>query len=303
MSKKNLYLGGILILLIIAAVIYQGPFAEWKSGLSKPKNFLAKIDASKIDKIEIIREGKTIELDKQGDKWKIAGEKDFFAASDAVADLQNKLSEMAKADLDLASSNKEKKADFKTDGSGTKVKLMNGNNIAAEFIAGNRSNDFAGAYIAEINSDNTYKINCDIFNTFNRDEWRDLTVFSLDKEKINKIRFQYPNREFTIEKKDGKWSITIPQKMDINQDKIVKILDAISSLKAEKIPEQNFAGTGLEKHGIIAQIYGENIDSTVMIGDKNKEGLYYAKKGDSDNIYLLSEEQRKELNKKIEDLK
>lgn len=291
------------MLLIIAAVVYQGPFAEWRSGLSKPKNFLAKIDASKIDKIEIIREGKTIELDKQGDKWKIAGEKDFFAASDAVADLQNKLSEMAKADLDLASSNKEKKADFKTDGGGTKVKLINRNDTVAEFILGDRSSDYLGAYIAEINSGNTYKINCDIFDLFNRDEWRDLTIFAFDKEKINKIRFQYPDREFTVEKKDGKWSVATPQKMDINQDKIEKILDVVSSLRAEEIPEQNFAGTGLEKHSIIVQISGEGIDSAIMTGGKNKDGQYYAKKGDSDNIYLISGEQRDELNKKIEELK
>lgn len=303
MSKKNLYLGGILIILIAAAVIYQGPFAQWRSGLGKPKNFLAAVDFAKINKIEIVKGGETIILDKQGDKWKIAGEKDFFAAPEAAAELKNGLNEIAKADLELASSNKEKKIDFKTDDSGTRVKLMYDGITAAEFIIGNRSNDFRGAYISEINSDSTYKINYDLFSIFNRDEWRDLTIFAFNKENINKIRFQYPDREFTAEKKDGKWLIAIPQKMDVNQDKVEKILDVIASLQAEEIPEQKFAGTGLEKHNIIIQVSGASVNGVVMLGDKNKDGQYYAKKGDSDNIYLISGAARDELNKKMEDLK
>lgn len=303
MSKKNLYLGGILILLIIAAVVYQWPFAEWRSGLGKPKNFLAGIDAYKIDKIEIAKGGATVGLERQGDKWKIAGEKDFFAAPDAAAGLQKGLVEIVKADLELASSNKEKKGDFNTDDSGIKVKLIRGGDAAAEFAVGRRSNDFTGAYISEMNSDNTYKINYDIFSLFNRNEWRDLTIFSFDKEKIDKIRFQYPDREFTAEKNDGKWIVAIPQKTDIDQEKIGKVLETISALAAEEIPEQNFSGTGLEKHSIIIQVSGENINGTLMIGDKNKDGFYYAKKGNSDNIYLISGAARDGLHKKMEDLK
>ena len=59
MDKKTLKLGIILIILIALAYFYQGPFKDWKSDLGKPDNFLAEIDASQIDKIEIIKNGET----------------------------------------------------------------------------------------------------------------------------------------------------------------------------------------------------------------------------------------------------
>lgn len=37
-------------------------------------------------------------------------------------------------------------------------------------------------------------------------------------------------------------------------------------------------------------------------GANDGEELYYAKKGDSDNIYLITKEQRDELDKQIKDL-
>lgn len=303
MSKKNFYLGGILILLIAASILYKGPFIKWKNGSNKPKNFLAGINADSIDKIEIVKAGKTVVLEKQGDNWKIAGEKNFSVSTKTAADLKNGLGEMAKAELDLASSNKEKKIDYKTDDSGTKIKLMNGNYIAAEFTVGNRSNDFVNVYISQANSKNTYKIAYDVYNLFNKDEWRDMSIFSLDQTKINKIRFQYPDREFTAEKKDGKWAITVPRKMNVSQEKIQNVLSEFAALRAEKIPEQKFSGTGLEKHNLIVQVSGDGIDVTLMIGDKSKDGFYYVKKGDSDNIYLISGAARDDLNKKMEDLK
>ena len=43
--------------------------------------------------------------------------------------------------------------------------------------------------------------------------------------------------------------------------------------------------------------------NTLMVGDDNGEGLYFAKRGDSDNIYLISEEQRDVLDQTIRSLR
>ena len=126
---------------------------------------------------------------------------------------------------------------------------------------------------------------------------------SSDKEKITKIRFQYPTREFTIEKTDDKWSGTLPYSFDVDEDKVDDILVIMSDLTAVKIPEQTFQGTGLDKHNIIIQAIGEDMEAVLMVGDDNGEELFYAKRGDSDNIYLITEKQRDKLNIKISDLK
>lgn len=308
MNKKTLKLGGILIILIALAYIYQGPLQDWRDNSGKPKNFLAKVDANQIDKIEIIKGGKTVALEKQGDKWKIGGAKDFYVQQDAAEGLVKGLQDAAKAEMVLISKSKDKKGEFQTDEeNGFYVKLIQGGRITADFIVGKRAIDFKSAYISQQESDNTYAIKADLYSIFSRSDWYDKTIFSSDKEKINKIRFQYPNREFTVEKNtaDGvdAWEGAVPHKFSVNKDKIDKILDIMSNLTAVEIPEQKFEGTGLEKHLIIIQASGEGIDNAIMIGGDNGEELYYAKKSDSDNIYLITKDQMDELDKRIEDLR
>ncbi len=218
------------------------------------------------------------------------------------------LQDAAKAEMDLISKSKEKKSEFHTDEeSGICVKLIQGGQTTVDFIVGKRAMDFTSAYISQPESDNTYSIKADLYSVFGISDWYDKTIFSSDKEKINKIRLQYPDREFTAEKTavDGvdAWEGTMPYKFNVNKDKIDKILDIMSNLTATEIPEQKFEGTGLEKHLIIAQATGEGIDNILMIGGDNGEELYYAKKSDSDNIYLIAKEQRDELYKRIDDLR
>lgn len=307
MNKKTLKLGVILIVLIALAYLYQGPLKEWRADLGKPKNFLAGVNAGQINKIEIIQKEKTVVLEKRGDKWKIGGTKDFYIQRSLAENLNQVLKEATEAEMELASSNKEKRGEFQTDESGINVKLYQGGDIVVDFIVGKRAMDFASAYVSQPESDNTYLIKADLYGAFAVSDWHDKTIFSSDKEKINKIRFQYPDREFTAEKTTAggadKWEGAIPYKFSVNKDKIDEILDIMSNLTAVEIPEQEFTGTGLEKNLIIIQASGEGIENTIMVGDDNGEELYYAKKGDSDNIYLIAKEQRDELDKRIEDLK
>jgi len=46
MSRKNIILGGILIILIILVYFYQGPLEKWQSNINKPNNFFSNINQS-----------------------------------------------------------------------------------------------------------------------------------------------------------------------------------------------------------------------------------------------------------------
>ena len=333
---KNIKLAIILFVLIALAYFYQGPFKDWKSNLGKPDNFLAKIDASQIDKIEIINNGVVTVLTKESDKWKIAGTKDFYVEEDLAYSLNNALEEAISADIELVSSNKDKKSEFKTDlEQGVEVRLfLNAENEIANFVVGKTGSDFVSTYVSEFDSDKTYKIKASISGLFSRDSWYNKIIFLSDKEKISKIRFQYIDKEFTITKTqkhlsagasaeedentetlEYEWEGVLPYKFSVDEKKIDKILDIMSNLVTADIPEQKFDGTGLGKNLIIVQATGGNINSTLMVGgahetaeslsgDSAEAGvLYYAKKGDSDNIYLITKEQRDELDKDIKDLR
>lgn len=306
MSKKTLTLGIALAILIALAFIYQGPLKDWQNNLGKPKNILAKVDLAKIDKIEVISGDSIAVLTKQTvlssvsdtAKWKYNNSKDFYVDPEIMSNILKNLDKMKAAEFELISNNSERKSEFKVDNTGLKVKVYQIDKKVADFVIGDRASDYLSSYISAAESPATHSIKVNLRDAFEQTEWRDLIIFSTAQEKINKIRFQYPNREFTVELKADKWSGVLPEKFTVNKDKIEKILQIMSNLKALEIPEQSFENTGLEKHLIIIEATGEAINNTLMIGE-SRDGLYYAKRGDSDNIYLINRSERDELDKWI----
>ncbi|MBI2459165.1 MAG: DUF4340 domain-containing protein [Parcubacteria group bacterium] len=319
MPKKTLILAIALVILIALAYVYQGPLKNWQNNLGKPKNILAKIKLEAVDKIEIIypvrnsegsqrnisngvEEGKTLTLTKQNQKWQYDNSKDFYADPAVMERVFSELKTAALSELELVSNNRERKSQFKTDSSGQEIKLYQADKLAVDFIIGSQAGDYVSSYISSPESAATYAVKADLAGAFSLADWRDFTIFSAPKEKINKIRFQYPNREFTVELKNGRWSGILPDKFVVKPEKIQPVLEVMSNLKAAEIPAQVFAGTGLDQHLIIIQATGEGVDNVLMVGSA-KDGLYYAKKGDSDNIYLIAKSQRDELDKNISQLK
>lgn len=302
MPKKTLILAVVLIALIALAYGYQGPLKKWQNNLGKPKNILAKIKIDLIDKIEIINQGKNLTLVKQEQKWKYDNTKDFYVAAEVMAKVFAELKLAAESPAELISNNRERKSEFKTDASGQEIKIYQADKQVADFIIGSQSDVGASSYVSLPaqaglpESAATYEVKANLSNAFNPADWRDLTIFSTSAEKINKIRFQYPNREFTAELKDGEWSGVLPDKFSVKNEKIKPVIDIMSKLKAAEMPAQIFSGADLDKHLIIIQATGEGVNNTLMIGGSS-DGLYYAKRGDSDNIYLITKGERDELDK------
>jgi len=296
MNKKTLILGVALIALIALAYGYQGPLKKWQNNLGKPKNILANIKIDLIDKIEIINQGKILILDKQNQKWKYDNSKDFYVDASVIAKVLDELKIAALSEMELVSNNRERKSEFKTDGLGLEIKIYQAGKRVSDFIIGSLASNYVSSYISVPESAVTYAVKADLSDVFNPADWRDFTIFSTQKEQINKIRFQYPNREFTVELKDGKWNGVLPDKFIVNQKKVKPILDIMSNLKAAEIPAQVFTNTGLDKHLIIIQATGDGINNILMIGTASDD-LYYAKRGDSDNIYFISRAEKDELDK------
>lgn len=315
MSKKNIILAIVLGALILIAYFYQGPIRKWRENSNKPQNFFLSIDTGKINKITLKKGGKTIvleKLDNSTDKdksWKIQNTKAFFIDNTAMAAVFESLKEIQKTGLETASKSKDSKINFQTDAdNGTLVKVEDGKN-EIEFILGKVGPDFSSVYISQPAISETYLAKNNL-SSLNREDWLDKTIFSSDKEKINKIRFQYPDAQLIIEKatttkNNSAWKGVAPKDFNVNPEKISEVLNIMSTLEAAEIPDQtiNLDSTGIGKHNIIVEASGDGIDNILMLGDENKDGLVYAKRGSDDNIYLITKTQRDNLKKQIKDLK
>jgi uncharacterized protein (DUF2147 family) len=302
MNKKNLIMAGVLVALIAVAYLYKGPVAERQAQKDKPDNFLSSLDISAIDRIETEGKGSKKVFVKNGETWKEEGAKHELLDSVAIANALDTLKKAKEADMALVSQVKDKQAEFETSGDkGLRLILKQGDQVLRDFVVGKNSGDFQGAYVTEWDSDKTYEARANLVASFAVDNWYNKTIFAVGDKEISKIRFQFPSREFTLEKKEGKWSGTLPYKFEVNEEKMSRIVEIMSNLTATKIPKQEFKGSGLEKNQMIIQATGDGIDQVLMVGDKDAEGFYYAKRGDSDNLYLITEEEREALDKRISD--
>lgn len=310
-----------MVILIGAAFFYEGPVKDWRVNLGKPKNFFAALDASQISRIEIGGDN-MLAIEREGESWKIAGSKGFNIKGEIIDALFLALGEAIKSEVEVASENPENKSEYGTDSSsGTFVKLMQAETPILQFIVGRLGNDFRSTYISKPDIDETFIVKANLNNALVRNDWYDRTIFTGDKDKITKIRFQYPTSEFTIEKNSeadpespfGQWTGVLPYEFRVSDVKVEPILDVMSNLQAAEIPGQIFAGTGLEKNSIIVQATGEGIDNVLMVGEAQSSAaeedidgekkFYYAKRGDSDNVYLITALEKAALELTIRDLR
>lgn len=303
MRKENLILGGIFVGLLILAFAFE-PIKDWAKKIGGPDNFLKKVKIEEVLKINLEKNGEEISLRREGEKWKIFGTKDFYVKSSDEIFLSY-IEEAIKADFELVSDNPDNKSEFGTDDSGVRVSLEDNDKVLATFVVGNMTDDFSSSYISLPDSGETYKVEANLSFLLNRevDTWYNEAIFSSDKELINKMRFQYPRSEFTVEKIEDTWKGTVPYSFSVNEEKINEILEIMTNLIASDIPAQTFEGTGLENHSIIVEASGEDVNNVLMVGGENEEGYFYAKRGDSDNIYLISPAQKELLQRTITSLR
>ncbi len=306
MTKKNLILSVVFVSLAILAFVYSGPYKNWQENLNKKESFLSEVNLDQVTKYVITNQEEETTLEKQGESLKVAGTKDFYVEETVKDAFLQVLADAQEKDMELVSKNKEKRKEFGfSDNEVIKLALLENDNLLVDVLVGEMTNDYQGSYVSEDDAEKVYAMDVNLKTVLNRDEWRDNNIISANKEDIEEIRLQYPSREFTVTKdaETGEWVGTLPYAFTVDPEKMNEILSLMSNLQAVSIPEQNFENTGLDKHLIIVQVRGEGQDNTLMIGEANEEGNYYAKRGNSDNIYLITEAERDLLDKQIWELK
>lgn len=310
-NKKNLVLGAILVVLVGFA---YGYYYYQNQDQARANNFVSDLDFSQVDKMVVERTGSSTTLLKQEEGWKVEGTKDFYVRESRTEDIKKGLTDLTEVNFELVSTNQDKKELYHTDlEHGSHLELYQGEEKAADFVVGRLdSPTVTHTYISRPDSEETYLAkNVQLTAMFLEKDWRSKVVFNNPDKEVKKLRFQYPEEEFTAEKKktsegEDKWEITEPNFRETNSEKLAQIEDLMTNLIATRIPEQSFAGTGLEKHLIIVEAQGDGFQNTIMVGeakeDEDNGTLYYAKKGSSDNIYLITEEERNLLKTSVEEL-
>ncbi len=115
---------------------------------------------------------------------------------------------------------------------------------------------------------------------------RDKRVLAADPEQIEKLVLNLEGNSVTLERQDGKWNITAPEKAPADADEVSSLLAHLDNLKTKQFADKadlKDKAYGLEPpYGTITyRARGQTADTTVTIG-KNKSGeLWTAESGAS----------------------
>lgn len=307
-TKKNLILIIILAILAGGGYLYAGPYQTWqaKKKSADSANWLATVDMSLVNRIEVTdKDGKTHAVKKENNLWRT--EPDNWPTEKIITDaLEEKLTNLTKANLEIASFNKENKNSFETGGNGLRVKLFQNDAETGNFIMGKIASDYGSTYIGRDNDERTYRAPITFVRAFDVESWRDRTILNLSTAGIDAIMWQYPAQTVEINNLPDRrgevyWHASSTL-LRLSKEKIEVFLNSVTKLEASGIPEQTAAGTGLDKPALELRLSGQGIDETLLVGGKDsKSGEYWLQKQNSGQIFLIGEEQKKELEKKIKD--
>jgi hypothetical protein len=292
--SNKILLGGLIILaaLFAASRFFRSPGLE--SNLRKE---LVKVDTASINEVKIIPAKEHMEeltLRREGTLWKVKKGDRIEPVNKTT--LKSMLTSLAGVNAQrMVSRKKDKWNDFNVGDGSTHVSVYSDGSKIADFHVGKlgftQSSDggFGGAYTYVRVSDEDEVFTVEGFlesifnNTFN--DWRDKTLFSLDKSTITKISYRYPlDSGFVVEKKDSIWFVGT---QELEPSKAENLLSQFTSKYLTEFAD-GFSPTN--KADINIQVDGgagspttidlwKKDESEWIVTSSTQKGIYFSSKG------------------------
>ena len=205
-TKKTLVLLGVLVSLVLVYFIVQ-----WTSGGGRSKSFkdeLVVMDTTKISKIEIISEGKTTTITREGKKWMTEGKPAKWTSISTMLGALRSIKPSR-----LASRSEEKWSEFQVDTAGTEVKLYEDGNKSLDIILGRFGVEGQRSfytYVRLADDKDTYVAANFMSMSVGKSssDYRNDRVARIKRDSVLAVDFNYQDSAFTLTKSlEGTWII------------------------------------------------------------------------------------------------
>lgn len=172
------------------------------------------------------------------------------------------------------------------------VKLFEGDNKTVDVSIGKRSTDFAGNYIMIAGTNEVRLFDRIIDSLFETaiPRWRDHTIWRINPAFVKKVGFSSEKSSYELARTEGgEWELVKPAKKSLDQDKVSRMVERLSNVRARAFASNNDPISAFEKPE--SEIKVELKDGTTRsldIGGKNNLGQFYAKSEGDSQIYLIA---------------
>jgi hypothetical protein len=271
----------VTVFVVLLAIVVVVELMDSRKGNRTFKNDLVEANADNVTSIEIYpraANGKLLKIYKENDNWKVESDGNKYNADASTAiRLISQLDELKPKSVAATSKDRWKQFEV-TDSLGTRVKLLNGDDVVADIVIGKFSYSQprnTTSYVRLTNDKEVYGVEGMLPMSFNRDinAFRDRTIIKSNKNDWTKLTFSYPaDSSFVLEKKADKWMIG---DMEADSSKVVLYFSQIAGLND---------GSFAKEKPVIAPTHRLTIEGNNMMQKVEIVGYY----SDPDNFVLES---------------
>lgn len=219
-----------------------------------------------LTKVEIVREGETIVLEKSGAEWKLTSPIKFLAAANVMAEVETLFSRAQIVDqsrvvadgsgaVGLSDGATPKPLKLTLTAGGAVTKLTVGRTVNVE------QTGKALSWVQPDGSDRAYRVGTDLRSVFDKSakEFRELQLTDFEADKVTELTFDGPNR-LRLVKKGETWEAAEPANATVDSELVGRIVPTIVKLRGTEIVEGSTA--------VSAGIDTTKRSLTIKAGDK-----------------------------------
>lgn len=292
MSDKSLKILALTLsfFLLLLGLRYWRSKKTFSSSSSLYEEKIKKFDKNSLSLITIKNKDNYLELKKEKDIWKI---KDKKADALKITNLVNQLFNPSLAEL-IAQTDKKHQDLNLTDDSALFLAFNN----QLTFLLG--KNEAFGIFIRFYEEDPVFLLKTSLpYNLSDENYWYDLTIFNLNKEKINALFLQKRDKSLELNKKNNKW-IEKDKGKEIKNEVLDSLFEELVTFKAysfyQEEKEENFSSLW---QLALTFDYGEEKERFEFYqGEEN----YLAKRMSDQEKFLISNFSYSSLEEKIEEI-
>ncbi|MDY0059042.1 MAG: DUF4340 domain-containing protein [Myxococcota bacterium] len=279
MTRKTIVSLGVFgMLLLITLVVALMPERREEIAWSIPKL------ADTMDRIEIVRQGQTVVLEKKGEKWAITQPQVYEASASALEGLLELFAKPIGMSLKLPVK-AEELAQFEVDADkGITLKIgVTGKEVTAFVIGKALGKD---TFIKPVAEDTVYRAKASLRWKLDKglDDWREKKIFDVDQNKVSRLVVTQPDGLVVELAKDGdKWKVVRPQEAPADGGTVSSLLNALAGLQAaafaDQIPMDQAGFAATDRPWVIQVATTEapelvGVEIGALVGKERLEGKY-----------------------------
>jgi hypothetical protein len=279
----------VIVLVVLAAVFVLLRFGFDRRHKVEP--LFPDFHAGSAARIVIEGRDTTAVLEKADDTWIVTSEDSFPAEAEAVQNLLDHITSFSRKDI--ISTNPQKRSIYQVDTTGIAVSIQDAQgDTLVRFIVGKVGPDYQSTYVRDAASNEVVLASGYLPPAFDRGKrsWQDKTVYSIDPEMISEIGVNRPEGSLALARDaSGQWYLSQPESTGCNQDRVTRMVRTVAYLRCDDFAGRGNVGAwGLEQAD--SSVWFRTTDGTeerLLLGNEAEGRRVYARKADSDIVYVL----------------